>query len=135
MKETGLFIIKPDALLLGEDEVAREKIEGAGLEIANTASVTFTAKQIKDFYHDKQDGLSSYWEGYLGTMPSSVLVVKGENPCGKLGEIKRALREEYEHDGFYTGTHSSDSPSDAKREMEILLPSSAPGACLPDSQV
>ena len=120
MKERGLFIIKPDARLIGEAPRAAEKIVGRELTIADQREVQMTPRQVGELYHDKQDELSQYWIGYLTTMPSLALMVVGEECNRKLGEIKAEMREEFNHDAFYTGTHSSDSEEDCEREVKIL---------------
>jgi len=123
MRETGLFLVKPDGLLLGEDREAISRIKDGGLEITRQAPVTFTPDTVREFYTEKQDELSQYWVGYLIYRVSMALVVVGEDACQKLAEIKRAIRHEFQHDGFYTGTHSSDTAEDAEREMRIIFKS------------
>jgi len=120
MRERGLFIIKPDAILIGESQPALVKIANRGLRVERTQKVQITPKQVRELYHDKQDELSQYWIGYLTTMPSIALTVVGKECNRKLGEIKAEMREEFGHDNFYTGTHCSDSQKDYERELSIL---------------
>ena len=121
MKERGLLIIKPDGILLGEVGVVSRKIEDEGLIIAERKPAIFTPQKVRKFYANKQDHLSPFWEGYLCEEPSLALIVDGEDACRKLHDIKVETRISFGHDGFYTGTHASDSPLMAVREMEILF--------------
>ena len=119
-EERGLFIIKPDAIRMGEYLPAFRKIYFNGLDIEEEVRFCFTPESVQEFYADKQDHLSQYWEGYLTTMPSIALIVVGQECNRKLKEIRNSLRQEYGHDNFYTGTHCSDSEEEADREIGII---------------
>lgn len=120
MKERGLFLIKPDAVLLGETKVAVERISEQNLEVVDQKTIQLNGYQVNKLYADKKDHLSQYWHGYLTTMPSELIVVEGEDANEKLGEIKQEMRREFKHDNFYTGTHSSDNQKKFYREIKIL---------------
>jgi nucleoside diphosphate kinase len=120
MSEIGLFIVKPDGVLLEELEDSRKRIQRNHLEIFLSREVRFTSQILRKFYHDKLDDLAKYWEGYLIPLPSVAIVVQGKESNFKLGKIKRDMRRDYGHDGFYNGTHCSDSEKEAIREMKLL---------------
>jgi nucleoside diphosphate kinase len=120
-KEIGLFLIKPDAVLLGERTVAVDRIKAKDLVILSEKVVVFTPELVQEFYQERQDHLSQYWEGYLTPRPSVALVIEGEDTNDKLLGIKRQLRREFGHDGFYTGTHCSDTEAEAKRQIKLLF--------------
>lgn len=121
MKEIGLFLIKPDAILQGEKEVAAKRIEDEGLEILIEQLIFFTPELISELYCDRQDNLSQFWEGYLIPEPSIAMIVEGEVANEKLTRIKKRLRQEFDHDGFYTGTHCSDNATEARRQIKLLF--------------
>lgn len=119
-QERGLFIIKPDAIRMGEYLPAFRKIYFKGLDIEEEVRFCFTPESVQQFYTDKQNHLSQYLEGYLCTKPSIAFIVVGEKCISRLEEIRDSLRQEYQHDNFYTGTHSSDSEEAAEREIGII---------------
>ena len=120
MKELGIFIIKPDGIYLGEEEVAKDLIKSSDLEIKARQDITFSKEQVDEFYADKVDGLSQYFGDYLIPRPSVLLIAEGENTNNKLNKIKRQMRKDFSHDNFYTGTHCSDNEIEARSELKIL---------------
>lgn len=120
VKEIGLFIIKPDGIALGEEEVARSLIKSLDLDIKIRQEITFSKEQVEEFYSDKKDDLSQYFFPYLGFRHSVLLIVEGDNSNQKLSRVKRQLRTNFNHDNFYTGTHCSDNEIEARQELKIL---------------
>jgi len=120
LSEVSLYLIKPDAIKQGEERYAIKRILEKGLEIYSKTEISFTPDMAWKFYEDRHDNKFGLLLEYITSGKSIALIVTGEECCKRLNELKKEMRLKFIHGDINTGTHSSDTPLLAKREIDIL---------------
>ncbi len=131
--ERGLFLVKPDALINGGSEEAKNRLQNKGLTINQEIEVELNPEQIRQLYPERTN---TQWEecliAYLTGGPCLVLLTEGENAIEKALEVKGktwagddSLRGDEEllfsQNFIHNGFHCPDSAEEARKIKEVLL--------------
>jgi nucleoside-diphosphate kinase len=132
MTEQTLAIIKPDAIQRNLMGAILGKIEAAGLRIRALKMVRMDKEQAKGFYavHADKPFFESLTD-YMSSGPAVVAVLEAENAISAYRELMGAtnpeeaetgtIRKEYALDIERNSVHGSDSPENAKREINYFF--------------
>jgi nucleoside-diphosphate kinase len=130
--EKSLVLIKPDAMERGLATEILSRIEGAGLKLVALrmlhidrplAERHYAIHRDKPFFKDLVD--------YIISMPIVAAVFAGEDAVERIRELmgttdpakaaEGTIRKEFGVDIQRNSTHASDSPENAKKEIEIFF--------------
>ncbi|MGQ0456379.1 MAG: nucleoside-diphosphate kinase [Hyphomicrobium sp.] len=128
--ERTFSIIKPDATRRNLTGKINAVIEGSGLRIVGQKRVRWTRAQAEKFYEEHK-ARPFYGElvDFMISAPIVVQVLEGEGAIAKYREVMGATDPKEAADGTVrklfavskgeNSTHGSDSPTAAKREIEL----------------
>ena len=139
MLENTFFMVKPDGVSRGLEEIIFARVEEAGLKLIQKKKILMAGDQAKDLYspHLGKD----FYAGLIKFITSGEVicgVVRGEDAVARVrelmgatdprqadvGTIRGDLKEDtvVNSDGIIKNVvHGSDSPESAKREIAIFF--------------
>ena len=130
--EKTLSIIKPDAVERGIDNKIKEIFLTNGLNVLDSKKIQITKEEAEEFYKVHQT--KPFFEGlcsYLSSGPIVVMVLSGENAIQKNRDIMGATDPKNAKEGTIrkiygisidkNSVHGSDSPENAKKEIEFFF--------------
>ena len=130
--EKTLSIIKPDAVERGIDNKIKEIFLTNGLNVLDSKKIQITKEEAEEFYKVHQT--KPFFEGlcsYLSSGPIVVMVLSGENAIQRNRDIMGAtvpknakegtIRKIYGISIDKNSVHGSDSPENAKKEIEFFF--------------
>lgn len=134
-QERTLSIIKPDAV--GKNHIGDiiAKFEKNGLKIVAAKMVHLDQARAKEFYavHKERPFYNSLVD-FMITGPALVMVLEGKDAINKNREIMGAtdpskaeagtIRKEFAHNIEENAVHGSDSPENAKTEINFFFTNS-----------
>ena len=132
MTQKTLSIIKPDAVERNLSEVIKQKFLENKLKIIKTKKIQITKDEASDFYKVHQS--KPFYEklcNYLSSGPIVVMVLEGENAIQENRRIMGAtdpknaeegtIRKQYGISIDKNSVHGSDSPENAKKEIDFFF--------------
>lgn len=130
--EKTLSIIKPDAVERGIDNKIKEIFLTNGLNVLDSKKIQITKEEAEEFYKVHQT--KPFFEGlcsYLSSGPIVVMVLSGENAIQRNRDIMGATDPKNAKEGTIrkiygisidkNSVHGSDSPENAKKEIEFFF--------------
>ena len=130
--EKTLSIIKPDAVERGIDNKIKEIFLTNGLNVLDSKKIQITKEEAEEFYKVHQT--KPFFEGlcsYLSSVPIVVMVLSGENAIQRNRDIMGATDPKNAKEGTIrkiygisidkNSVHGSDSPENAKKEIEFFF--------------
>jgi nucleoside-diphosphate kinase len=130
--ERTFSIIKPDATKRNLTGAVNQKIEAAGLRIVGQKRIKMSKEQAEGFYgvHKERPFFGSL-VSFMTSGPVVVQVLQGENAVAKYREVMGAtnpanadagtIRKEFAESIEANSVHGSDSPENAKIEIEFFF--------------
>jgi nucleoside-diphosphate kinase len=130
--ERTFSIIKPDATKRNLTGAINQKIEAAGLRIVAQRRIKMSQSQAEGFYgvHKERPFFKSL-VAFMTSGPVVVQVLEGENAVAKYREVMGAtdpakaspgtIRKEFAESIEANSVHGSDSPENAKIEIEFFF--------------
>ena len=132
MIQKTLSIIKPDAVERNLEENIKEKFLKNKLKIKKTKKIQVTKEEAADFYKVHQT--KPFYDrlcNYLSSGPILVMILEGENAIEENRKIMGAtdpknaeegtIRKEYGISIDKNSVHGSDSPDNAKKEIDFFF--------------
>jgi len=132
MIQQTLSIIKPDAVERNLTENIKKKFLENKLKIIKTKKIQISKEEAAEFYKVHQT--KPFYDklcGYLSSGPIVVMVLEGENAIEENRRIMGAtdpknaqegtLRKEYGISIDKNSVHGSDSPANAKKEINFFF--------------
>ena len=132
MIQQTLSIIKPDAVERNLTENIKKKLLENKLKIIKTKKIQITKDEAAEFYKVHQS--KPFYEklcGYLSSGPIVVMILEGENAIQENRRIMGAtdpknaeentIRKEYGISIDKNSVHGSDSPDNAKKEINFFF--------------
>ncbi|MBR3723727.1 MAG: nucleoside-diphosphate kinase [Selenomonadaceae bacterium] len=131
MEET-LVLIKPDAVRKKHIGDIIKIYEANDLEITAMRMLTMTKELAAKHYVEHLDRpYYSDLEGFMTSAPIVAMILKGEDAIKRVREIngktnpkdaaEGTIRKLYAENGSRNAVHASDSPENAKREINIFF--------------
>ncbi len=132
MIQETLSIVKPDAVERNLVEKIKEKFLENQLKIKKIKKIQISKEEAAEFYNVHQT--KPFYDklcGYLSSGPIVVMILEGENAIQKNREIMGATDPKNAKDGTIrkehgisidkNSVHGSDSPENAKKEIEFFF--------------
>mgnify|MGYP001208253673 FL=1 len=132
MIQQTLSIIKPDAVERNLSEDIKKKFLENKLKIIKTKKIQITKDEASEFYKVHQS--KPFYEklcSYLSSGPIVVMILEGENAIQENRRIMGAtdpknaeegtIRKEYGISIDKNSVHGSDSPENAKKEIDFFF--------------
>tara|TARA_B100000959_G_scaffold224044_1_gene237552 strand:- start:1883 stop:2287 length:405 start_codon:yes stop_codon:yes gene_type:complete len=132
MIQQTLSIIKPDAIERNLSEYIKKKFLENRLKIIKTKKIQITKDEASEFYKVHQS--KPFYEklcSYLSSGPIVVMILEGENAIQENRRIMGAtdpknaeegtLRKQYGISIDKNSVHGSDSPDNAKKEIDFFF--------------
>mgnify|MGYP001332786354 FL=1 len=132
MTQETLSIVKPDAVERNLVEKIKEKFLENQLKIKKIKKIQISKEEAAEFYKVHQT--KPFYDklcGYLSSGPIVVMILEGENAIQKNREIMGATDPKNAKDGTIrkehgisidkNSVHGSDSPENAKKEIEFFF--------------
>jgi len=132
MTQQTLSIIKPDAVERNLTESIKKKFLENKLKIVKTKKIQITKDEAAEFYKVHQS--KPFYEklcSYLSSGPIVVMILEGENAIQENRRIMGAtdpknaeentIRKEYGISIDKNSVHGSDSPDNAKKEINFFF--------------
>ena len=132
MIQQTLSIIKPDAVERNLSEDIKKKFLENKLKIIKTKKIQITKDEASEFYKVHQS--KPFYEklcSYLSSGPIVVMILEGENAIQENRRIMGAtdpknaeegtIRKEYGISIDKNSVHGSDSPDNAKKEIDFFF--------------
>lgn len=132
MIEETLVLIKPDAVRKKHIGDIIKIYEANDLEITAMRMLTMTKELAAKHYVEHLDRpYYSDLEGFMTSAPIVAMILKGEDAIKRVREIngktnpkdaaEGTIRKLYAENGSRNAVHASDSPENAKREINIFF--------------
>ena len=132
MIEETLVLIKPDAVRKKHIGDIIKIYEANDLEITAMRMLTMTKELAAKHYVEHLDRpYYSDLEGFMTSPPIVAMILKGEDAIKRVREIngktnpkdaaEGTIRKLYAENGSRNAVHASDSPENAKREINIFF--------------
>ena len=134
MTQRTLSIIKPDAVERNLTESIKEIFLKSKLKIVKTKKIQITKDEAAEFYKVHQT--KPFYErlcNYLSSGPIVVMILEGENAIGDNRKIMGATDPKNAEEGTIrklygisidkNSVHGSDSPDNAKKEIDFFFKS------------
>ena len=132
MIEETLVLIKPDAVRKKHIGDIIKIYEANDLEITAMRMLTMTKELAAKHYVEHLDlPYYSDLEGFMTSAPIVAMILKGEDAIKRVREIngktnpkdaaEGTIRKLYAENGSRNAVHASDSPENAKREINIFF--------------
>jgi nucleoside diphosphate kinase len=125
--EKSFLLVKPDGVLLGGVEAAREALGRARLVITEQRAIRLTVGQVGELYAGNVNA-QQFWReeiDYLTKSESVMLDIEGESAVEKVKQIKgktkqSGLRLQFASNHVHNAFHCPDTAESRDRELVVL---------------
>lgn len=122
--EKSLLLLKPDALAIGLEGQALERLEGAGLRIVRRETADLCDEHLWRLYGkyqpDERPITAENFRRYLLNRPVVLYKVAGVDAIRRTIAVKRSLRERFGNTIYGNVAHSPDSPAQVDEQWSLL---------------